>query len=211
MKKKQEKLNAMVLETWTIDKAVNALTKNNPRIITTKQLTDLRSGIKKFGLLLPPIVNKQTGNVVGGHQRIRAAQLEGLTEIEVNVVDIDEKAETRLGLALNRITGKWDYQVLEEVLGELSSSEAIAFSGFSESDLVEIMSDYEEPFNESFESFAERFSTKRTAEFVAFRSAKVFFTCSKLGYEALIQRLYAEVGVDDIAAGARFFKLIGLG
>lgn len=79
MKKKQEKSleesNAMVLETWTIDKAVNALTKNNPRIITTKQLTDLRAGIKQFGLLLPPIVNKQTGNVVGGHQRIRAAQL----------------------------------------------------------------------------------------------------------------------------------------
>ncbi|AUB37500.1 hypothetical protein COO91_03445 [Nostoc flagelliforme CCNUN1] len=66
MKKKQEKSleesNAMVLETWTIDKAVNALTKNNPRIITTKQLTDLRAGIKQFGLLLPPIVNKRTGN-----------------------------------------------------------------------------------------------------------------------------------------------------
>lgn len=211
MKKNAKKPNTMLLETWTIEKAVNALTKNNPRIITTKQLTDLRSGIKQFGLLLPPIVNKQTGNVVGGHQRIRAAQLEGLTEIEVNIIDLDEKAETRLGLALNRINGKWDYQILEEVLAELSSTEAIAFSGFSESDLVEIMSDYEEPFDETFESFAERFSTRKTTDFVAFRSAKVFFTCSKLGYETLVQRLYAEVGVDDIAAGTRFFKLIGLG
>ncbi|MHC5897356.1 ParB N-terminal domain-containing protein [Nostoc sp.] len=211
MKKKQQESNATMLETWAIEKAVNALTKNNPRIITTKQLTDLRSGIKQFGLLLPPIINKRTGNVVGGHQRIRAAQLEGLIEIEVNLVDVDEKGEIRLGLALNRINGKWDYQILEEVLAELSNSEAIAFSGFSESDLVEIMSDYEEPFDETFESFAERFSTKRSSEFVAFRSGKVFFTCSKLGYETLIQRLYAEVGVDDIAAGARFFKLIGLG
>ncbi|WP_099065935.1 ParB N-terminal domain-containing protein [Nostoc linckia] len=211
MKKNLTSPNNMVIETWEIERAVNALTKNNPGIITAKQLSDLRNGIKQFGLLLPPIFNKRTGNIVGGHQRIRAAQAEGLTEIEVNVVDFEEKAEARLGLALNRINGKWDYQILEEVLAELSTSEAIAFSGFSESDLVEIMSDYEEPFEESFESFAERFSTKRTTEFVAFRSAKVFFTCSKQGYEALIQRLYAEVGVDDIAAGARFFKLIGLG
>ncbi|MHC5755424.1 MAG: ParB N-terminal domain-containing protein [Nostoc sp.] len=211
MKKKAKEANTMVLETWSIEQAINALTKNNPRIITTKQLADLRGGIKQFGLLLPPIVNKRTGKVVGGHQRIRAAQLEGLTEIQVRIVDLDEKAEARLGLALNRINGKWDYQILEEVLAELSTSEAIAFSGFSESDLVDIMSDYEEPFEETFESFAERFSTKKTAEFVAFRSAKVFFTCSKAGYEALVQRLYAEVGVDDIAAGARFFKLIGLG
>ncbi|MEH1780872.1 MAG: ParB N-terminal domain-containing protein [Nostoc sp.] len=209
--KNKSTLNTMAVETWGIEKAINSLTKNNPRIITTKQLTDLRNGIKQFGLLLPPIINKRTGNVVAGHQRIRAAQLEGLTEIEVNIVDLDEKAEARLGLALNRINGKWDYQILEEVLAELSSTEAIAFSGFSESDLVEIMSDYEEPYEESFESFAERFSTKRTTEFVAFRSAKVFFTCSKQGYEVLIQRLYAEVGVDDVAAGVRFFKLIGLG
>ncbi|MEH2467855.1 hypothetical protein [Nostoc sp.] len=57
------------------------MSKNNPRIITTKQLSDLRNEIKKFGLLLPAVYNKQTSNIV----------------------DLDEKAETRLGLALNRI------------------------------------------------------------------------------------------------------------
>ena len=201
----------IIRETWDIQKVVECFHEKNPRTITSRQLENLRNGIKEFGFLLPVVVNVRTNKLIGGHQRVKAAQLEGVKEIEVNVVDIDPKGEMRLMLALNKIDGKWDYQLLEEALSELSQTEAIAFSGFSESDLVEIMSDSDNQDPESFEEFAERFSSRKSNDFVAFRSANVFFTCSKTAYEALIQKLYSEVGVDDIAASFKFFQMIGLG
>jgi hypothetical protein len=202
--------STMKIEEWPIDKVVAALDSDNPRIITTKQLDSLRAGIKKFGFLLPVIFNEQTGKLIGGHQRLKAAQLEGLVTIPVTIQSFDPSSARRLNIGLNRITGKWDFQILEEVLSDLAESEAIIFSGFSEQDIVEIMSDYSDVPEESFEEFASRFSSRKSSEFVAFRSSKAFFTCSKGAYESLIQRLYAEVGVDDIAASVRFFKLIGL-
>lgn len=203
-----ELLPQITRETWSVDKVLASFNDKNPRTITSRQLESLRAGIKEYGLLLPVVINKRTNRLVGGHQKAKAAQLEGITEIEVNCVDIDEKQETKLMLALNKIDGKWDYQLLEGALAELSKSDAIALSGFNESDLIEIMADYEDDA-ETFEEFAERFSTRRTSEFVAFKAPGVFFTCSKSAYEALIQRLYQEVGVDDMAAGVRFFQMIG--
>lgn len=115
-------------------------------------------------------------------------------------------------MALNKIEGKWDFQLLEEALSELSKSDAIALSGFSESDLVEIMADQdEEEFSESFEEFAQRQSLKRVRETLAFKSSRVWFTCSKTSYEALLHDLYSRVGVSDWAASIEFYKVIGLG
>lgn len=198
-------------ETWDIQKVIECFHEKNPRVITSRQLENLRNGIKEFGFLLPVVINKRTDKLIGGHQRVKAAQLEGVKEIEVNVVDIDPKGEMRLMLALNKIDGKWDYQLLEEALSELSQTEAITLSGFNESDLVEIMSESDEEPIETFEEFAERFSARKSKDFVAFRSPGVFFTCSKTAYEALVQKLYSDVGVDDIAASFKFFSLIGLG
>ena len=47
----------------------------------------LRS-IDEFGYVDPLIWNKQTGNLVGGHQRFKILLAKGITEIEVSVVDL---------------------------------------------------------------------------------------------------------------------------
>ncbi len=52
----------------------------NPRRISTESLCELRESIRTLGFIKPIIV-RDTGLLVAGHQRTKAAQLEGLTEV----------------------------------------------------------------------------------------------------------------------------------
>lgn len=64
----------------------------NPRIELIPGMYEyekLKQSILEFGFIDPPIFNKQTGNLVGGHQRVAVAKDLGLCEeIEVSVVEI---------------------------------------------------------------------------------------------------------------------------
>ncbi|MGA7936477.1 MAG: ParB N-terminal domain-containing protein [Kovacikia sp.] len=197
-------------ELWDTEKVVATMAEYNPRVISEKELKALSELIKKFGFLLPVVINTRTNRMVGGHQRVRAAESLELKQVPVKLVDLDESAEKRLNLALNKIEGKWDYALLEEALAEVSEANILSLSGFSEADLIEIMAGQDEEFKETFEEFTQRFAGRKTQDFVLFRSAQVSFTCTKSNYEALVQRLYAKVGVDDVAASIEFFRLLGL-
>lgn len=102
----------------TVDK-LNAATYN-PRKISGQQLKALKMSIKENGILEPLIVNQKTGmTVVSGHQRLRVAKELGFTEVPVKVIDVDEKKEKILNLALNKIGGAFDTPKLENVLREV--------------------------------------------------------------------------------------------
>jgi hypothetical protein len=199
-----------VVESWTIEQIEPTLAEYNPRIISERDLTVIGKGMEEFGFLLPVVINKRTNRMVSGHQRFKAAKAQDLTAIPVHLVDLGEGKEKTLNLALNKIEGRWDYALLEEALSDVAESSLLALSGFNESDLVEIMAGQDEEFQETFEQFTQRFSGSRTQNHVSFRSAQVVFNCTKSVYEALVQRLYAQVGVDDIVATLAFFRLIGL-
>ncbi len=49
----------------------------------------LKRSITEFGYVEPVIWNKQTGNVVGGHQRLTVMKDLGITEIDCVVVDLE--------------------------------------------------------------------------------------------------------------------------
>lgn len=68
----------------------------------------LKRSITEFGYVEPVIWNKQTGNVVGGHQRLTVMRDLGITEIDCVVVDLDPMREKALNVALNKIQGEWD-------------------------------------------------------------------------------------------------------
>ena len=80
----------------------------NPRKWDEKALNDLKTSIKKFGLVDPIIINsaKNRKNVViGGHMRIEAAQALGIATIpavEVNIPDIEREKELNLRLNKNQ-------------------------------------------------------------------------------------------------------------
>ena len=73
----------------------------NPRQISPKALEGLGASVREFGLVQPIVWNRSTGNVVGGHQRLKALEAQGVTETDVVVVELDEARERALNLALN--------------------------------------------------------------------------------------------------------------
>lgn len=115
----------------------------NPRISLEPGMAEyekLKNSIDSFGVVEPIVWNKRTGNVVGGHQRLAVLKAEGRTSIPCSVVDLSEKDERLLNLALNKIRGEWDLTKLKEILSGLDP-EDIDLSGFWDDEAAIILSD----------------------------------------------------------------------
>ena len=115
----------------------------NPRIQLKpgdKEFEKLKNSILEFGYVEPIIWNKKTGNVVGGHQRLEVMKHLGETEVDCVIVDIDEKKEKALNVALNKISGEWDTNKLTDLLKELDGDGLSALTGFDLKELDEIFS-----------------------------------------------------------------------
>ena len=74
---------------------------DNPRVISEEAKTGLAESIRSFGLVDPIVVNKTTGRVVGGHQRLRELAESGVEETDVLEGELSEKDEIALNIALN--------------------------------------------------------------------------------------------------------------
>lgn len=117
----------------------------------------LHRSVDEFGLVEPLVWNKQTGNLVGGHQRLKVLIARGETEVETVVVDLTPEKEKALNLALNKIQGDWDEQKLAELLDELIQTPDldIALTGFEAieaTDLIaEILGDADSQRDEQFD------------------------------------------------------------
>ena len=109
----------MKLETVDIEKLKPA--EYNPRKIDKKSLAGLAKSLELFGYVEPIVWNEKTGNVVGGHQRLKVLREQGKKKIDVIKVDLDIEKEKALNVALNNqeIQGKWDKEKLLELLGEI--------------------------------------------------------------------------------------------
>lgn len=94
----------------------------------------LKISLEMDGLVLPIIWNEETGNVVGGHQRLTVLRETGEEYADVSVVHMDEKTEKQANIALNRVEGKWDDEKLRDLFAELDT-EDIFSTGFSEAEL----------------------------------------------------------------------------
>ena len=88
----------------------------NPRKISDDMFEKLKRSIEEFGYIEPIIVNKRNMQVVGGNQRLKALNDLGIEEVEAVMVDLDDMREKALNIALNRISGRWDYPKLKDVL-----------------------------------------------------------------------------------------------
>ena len=84
------------------------------------------------------MANRRSGRIVGGHQRVKAAEAEGIETLPVVWVDLDETGEKQLNLALNRISGEWDEPALAALLEELGSS-ALDLTGFGSTEVDELI------------------------------------------------------------------------
>lgn len=109
----------------------------NPRIKLKQgdaEYEALKNSLERFGVATPLIVNRTTGNLVSGHQRLNALKEMGVTETEVVLIYVDADKEKLLNVALNKIDGEWDYGKLEELFAEFSD-EDIQFTGYTTEEL----------------------------------------------------------------------------
>ncbi len=51
----------------------------------------LKRSLNEFGYVEPIIWNKQTGNVVGGHQRLKVLKADGIKKVDCVVIDLMRK------------------------------------------------------------------------------------------------------------------------
>jgi ParB-like chromosome segregation protein Spo0J len=107
----------------------------NPRHMPDEELQALARSMAEFGVVDPIIANKD-GTVIGGHQRLKAAQVAGIETLPVVYVDLAKDKEKALNLALNRIGGEWDEAKLRTLLEELAASDLdLELTGFSVEEL----------------------------------------------------------------------------
>jgi len=100
----------------------------------------LKRSITEFGYVEPVVWNRTTGNVVGGHQRLTVLKDLGQTEVDCVIVELDEKHEKALNVALNKIQGEWDKDKLAELLTELDGSEFdVSLTGFDAAEIDELL------------------------------------------------------------------------
>jgi DNA modification methylase len=101
----------------------------------------IKKSITEFGYVAPVIVNSNM-TVIGGHQRLKVLKELGYTEVECVVVDLDQEKEKALNIALNKISGDWDNDKLEELLAELKQTDIdMDITGFSFDEVDEILKD----------------------------------------------------------------------
>ena len=87
----------------------------NPRRISDAELEALTRSLREFGLV-DPIIAQRDGTVIGGHQRLLAARRLGYKTVPAIYLDLPLEQAKLLGLALNRISGDWDQELLAQLL-----------------------------------------------------------------------------------------------
>ena len=122
----------------------------NPRVITEESRKSLKRIIKKYGLVGGIVVNKRTGlTVVSGHQRITVMDelqkydrktKENDYKLRVDVIDVDEKTEKELNIAMNNpnAQGTWDRDKLAEMIPDIDYRDV----GLNDADLSILGLDY---------------------------------------------------------------------
>ena len=103
-----------------------------------KEYEKIKNSIQEFGFADPLVVNADM-TIIGGHQRLTVAMDLGYTEVPCAVVDIDKTREKALNIALNKITGAWDENLLADLLHDLEASDFnTALTGFEPPEMEQL-------------------------------------------------------------------------
>lgn len=177
----------------------------NPRLELKQGMVEyekIKRSIETFGYVDPIIYNKRNNVVVGGHQRLSVLKDLGYTNIDVIEVDLDTNEEKALNIALNKISGDWDAEKLEDLLRELSLDDNfdVELTGFDLGEIETLFSgavdDIELPDNvdEYFRDLTEAEEAKQGKIFVHV-GKDIKFEINQEEYESIRQN-YKDSGVD---------------
>lgn len=91
----------------------------NPRRIGATQLEALTRSVRQFGMVAPIVARRTDHVIIAGHQRALVARRLGMTTVPAIFLDVTVDEARLLGLALNRIQGEWDPDLLGRILTDL--------------------------------------------------------------------------------------------
>ena len=105
-----------------------------------KEYQKIKNSIEEFGFADPLVVNADM-TIIGGHQRYTVALELGITEVPCAVVDVDKVREKALNIALNKVTGAWDENLLAELLEDLKNQDFnVDLTGFEPPEIETLLS-----------------------------------------------------------------------
>ena len=106
-----------------------------------KEYEKIKKSIQEFGYVEPIIVNFDM-TVIGGHQRLTVLKDLGYTEVQCVVVHIEDEAKVKaLNIALNKITGAWNEQLLADLIVDLQSQDFNTdLTGFEPAEIDQLFS-----------------------------------------------------------------------
>ena len=108
--------------------------------------------LEAHGYFRPVLVQKSTMNIIAGNHTVQACKIDGLTEIDVIVHDIDDDQALRIMLADNETANKAqnDPAILTDLLESLIHSEfGLTGTGFTGEDLDDLIAEFKpEPMAE---------------------------------------------------------------
>ena len=91
---------------------------------------------------MEPIIANYDMTVIGGHQRLTVLKNLGYTEVECVVLHIEDEHQVKaLNVALNKITGAWNEQLLADLLVDLQSADFNTdLTGFEPAEIDQLFS-----------------------------------------------------------------------
>jgi hypothetical protein len=99
----------------------------------------LKRSIETFGYVEPVIINTDF-TVIGGHQRLKVLKDLNFEKVDCVVVDVDKTKEKALNVALNKISGEWDMELLKDLMQDLKDEDFdMELTGFDFDELNDLL------------------------------------------------------------------------
>src|SRR5437588_277136 len=111
----------------------------NPRKISDAELEALTRSVNEWGFVQPVLARRDDHVVIGGHQRLLAARRLGMKTVPVIFLDITREQARLLNVALNKISGEWDEELLARMLSDLQPVADLTLTGFEEGELDRLL------------------------------------------------------------------------
>lgn len=141
MSKKKEQIKAAILNAETKLVDIENLLEHPRNPNRNNELHRIVESIESDGFYGTILVQRETGYIVAGNHRYRAARVAGLKEVPVTYLDVNDETALRILVKDNRIAefGQRDEEVLGELLNELSGLGGIEGVGFTDEEFADLM------------------------------------------------------------------------
>lgn len=106
-----------------------------------KEYEKIKKSIVEFGYVDPIIVNYD-GTVIGGHQRLTVLSDLGYKEVQCVQVQIEDENKVKaLNVALNKISGEWNEELLADLMVDLQDADFnLDLTGFEAPEIDQLFS-----------------------------------------------------------------------